>query len=115
MLKNWESSIQTDPTNQTITTLMQAFHGALLRVSNEDKAQSSSVYKVESSAVFNGVIQLCVIHLGPALKRFLRIKHGSKQPPHKSKKFVKVKGMLKEYFTDLSKVSDYFNLILKSI
>lgn len=106
MLKNWESSIQTDTTNQTITMLIQAFHGALLRVSNNDEAQGFSVYKVDSSAVFNGVIQVCVLHLGPALKRFLGIKHGSKQPPHKCKKFVKVKGVLKEYFTDLCKVSN---------
>ncbi|XP_044272420.1 nucleolar complex protein 2 homolog [Tribolium madens] len=103
MLKSWENMIQSDKSNKTITTVMRAFHAALLRVSSEE-GQEPSTFRVEGSAVFNGVIQLCVLHLGPALRRFLGLADGSKQPPHKCKKFVKVKRVLKDYFMDLSKL-----------
>ncbi|KAJ3645540.1 hypothetical protein Zmor_023186 [Zophobas morio] len=103
MLRNWESAIQKDTSNKSITAVIQAFHAALLTVSSEDE-QEPCQYKVEGAAAFNGVIQLCVIHLGPALQRFLGLADGSKQPPHKCKKFVKIKGILKDYFMDLSKL-----------
>ncbi|RZC32306.1 nucleolar complex protein 2 -like, partial [Asbolus verrucosus] len=103
MLKAWESEIQKDQSNRTITAVAQAFHAALLRVSAEED-QEPSQFKVEGSAAFNGVIQLCVIHLGPALRRFLRMAEGTKHPPHKCKKFTKIKGVLKDYFMDLSKL-----------
>lgn len=60
------------------------------------------------SAVFNGVIQLCVLELGPAIRRFLGLQKGSKQPPHKCKKFTKIKNVLKSYFGDLLKVNIIF-------
>lgn len=50
------------------------------------------------------MIQLCVLELGPAVKKFLGIQPGSKQLPHKCKRFNKVKTLLKMYFTDLLKV-----------
>jgi nucleolar complex protein 2 len=103
MLKNWDTAIQKDLTNKTILSLTRAFHAALVRVTSENE-QEPCQYKVEGSAVFNGVIQLCVIHLGPALRRFLRLKEGSKQPPHKCKRFIKIKRTLKDYFMDLSKL-----------
>ncbi|XP_063916368.1 nucleolar complex protein 2 homolog [Zophobas morio] len=103
MLRNWESAIQKDTSNKSITAVIQAFHAALLTVSSEDE-QEPCQYKVEGAAAFNGVIQLCVIHLGPALQRFLGLADRSKQPPHKCKKFVKIKGILKDYFMDLSKL-----------
>jgi len=66
------------------------------------------------STIFNGIVQLCVFDLGPALRNFLGLESGSKQPPHKCKKFVKVKAMLRTYFNDIMKacnllvVSNYF-------
>jgi nucleolar complex protein 2 len=113
MLKNWDTAIQKDLTNKTILSLTRAFHAALVRVSSENE-QEPCQYKVEGSAVFNGVIQLCVIHLGPALRRFLRLKEGSKQPPHKCKRFIKIKRTLKDYFMDLSKVIGPQVFILKN-
>lgn len=56
------------------------------------------------AAVFNGVIQLCVLELGPAIRKYLGLQKGSKQPPHKCKKFTKIKQMLKLYFGDILKV-----------
>lgn len=81
---------------------MQAFHAALVRVSSDEQAPSE--YKVDGSSVFNGVVQLCVLELGPAIRRFLRLPAGSKQAPHKCKRFVKIKGILRNYFVDMLKV-----------
>lgn len=58
------------------------------------------------SAVFNGVITLCVLDLGPAMRRFLGLKSGS-QMAHKTKKFAKLKSFLKSYFYDLLKVCSH--------
>ncbi|XP_018561160.1 nucleolar complex protein 2 homolog [Anoplophora glabripennis] len=104
MLKKWQSEIQTDKSNKTITTLTQAFHAALFTISSREEDDEPSHYKVEGSAVFNGVIQLCVLELGPAIRKFLGLQHGWKQPPHKCKKFIKIKRSLKFYFTDLLKL-----------
>ncbi|KAK4874875.1 hypothetical protein RN001_014235 [Aquatica leii] len=101
MLKKWQGDLQTDTTKNTIADVIQAFHAALLRVSNEEDEES--LYKVDGSSVFNGVIQLCVLELSPAIRRFLGLK-SSKLSPHKCKKFVKVKGLLQMYFTDLLKI-----------
>ncbi|KAJ8972628.1 hypothetical protein NQ314_000084 [Rhamnusium bicolor] len=114
MLKKWQSDIHTDKSNKTIIDLTQAFHAALFRIANQDEDKEPSHFRVEAhqfsthedylilgSAVFNGVIQLCVLELGPAIRRFLGLQQGSKQPPHKCKKFIKIKRILKGYFTDL--------------
>ncbi|CAG9857031.1 unnamed protein product [Phyllotreta striolata] len=103
MLRAWQTDIQTDKSSKTITTLIDAFHAALQRISSEEDNEPA-YYKVDGSAVFNGVIQLCVLELGPAVRRFLRLEQGSKQPPHKCKKFSKIKNNLKLYFTDILKL-----------
>ncbi|KAF5289731.1 hypothetical protein FQA39_LY03648, partial [Lamprigera yunnana] len=101
MLKKWQADLQTDTSKDTITCAIHAFHAALLRVSNvEDEV---SIYKVDGSSVFNGVIQLCVLELDPAVRRFLNLK-SNKIAPHKCKKFVKIKGLLHMYFKDLLKI-----------
>lgn len=130
LIKTWQNDIQTDRSNQTIIKLTQAFHAALKTISgnSEEPDDEPDHFKVEGwclktflylesqenlffigSAVFNAVIQLCVLHLGPALRRFLGLQSGSKQPPHKCKKFNKIKNVLKGYLTDLLKV--FFDFI----
>ncbi|XP_066261385.1 nucleolar complex protein 2 [Euwallacea similis] len=106
MIKTWQNEIQTDKSNKTIAKLSQAFHAALKMITKDsDELDDDSVnFKVEGSAVFNAVIQLCVLHLGPAVRKFLGLQSGSKQPPHKCKKFNKIKGILKTYFIDLLKL-----------
>lgn len=101
MLRTWQSDILTDKTNKTIIALTQAFHACVLQVNNEAEGNTDSPYKVDGAPVFNGVVQLCVLELGPAVRRFLGLKAGSKCPPHKCKRFAKIKGVLKDYFNDL--------------
>ncbi|XP_022916692.1 nucleolar complex protein 2 [Onthophagus taurus] len=103
LLKTWRKDIETDASNKTLTTLIKAFHAAVLSVS-ADNSQDISEFKVEGSAVFNGIIQVCVLELGPAIRRYLKISPGSKQPPHKCKRFIKIKAVLRGYFTDLLKI-----------
>ncbi|XP_050311037.1 nucleolar complex protein 2 homolog [Anthonomus grandis grandis] len=105
LIKKWQTDIQTEKSNKTIIEVTQAFHAALKRISSDEEQDDEPVrFKVDGSAVFNGVVQLCVMHLGPAIRRFLGIKPGSKQPPHKCKKFNKIKRPLKGYFMDLLKL-----------
>lgn len=47
MLKNWQTTIHTDQSNQTIIALTQAFHAALCRISSQEEETVSSQYKVE--------------------------------------------------------------------
>lgn len=52
-------------------------------------------------SVFNGVIQLCILHLPNAFRRFLKLGTNTHFVAHKCKRFIKVKGSLKSYLTDL--------------
>lgn len=135
VLKKWQTDIQSDKSNKTIGQLVQAFHAALQRVSgaeNDEPVQFkvdgklfSSLCKLKGfnlqiftgSSVFNAVIQLCVLELGPAVKRFLGLSPGSKQPPHKCRRFVKIRTLLRTYFSDLLQVCFYyyFLCLFKSI
>lgn len=104
VIKTWQRDLQTDKTNKTIGCLINAFHAAIVTVSSEENVPDGNThYKVEGSSVFNGVIQLCVLELGPAIRRFLGIttNKSSLQQPHKCKRFPKLKTMLKCYFQDL--------------
>lgn len=57
-------------------------------------------------SVFNGIIQLCIMQLPDAFKKFLKIDDDkSNFEAHKAKRFPKVKGVLKSYLSDLIKVN----------
>lgn len=103
LIKQWQSDIHKDKSAKTIHHLAKAFNAALIRVSSDDSAPSSE-YRVDGSSVFNAVIQLCVMEMGPALRRYLKLPSGSKQAPHKCKKFLKIRTVLRGYFLDLLKV-----------
>lgn len=53
----------------TKVNVISAVNSALLSISGEHV--SGMAYKVDGAAVFNGVLQLCVLNLHPAVKRFL--------------------------------------------
>ncbi|XP_014609507.1 PREDICTED: nucleolar complex protein 2 homolog [Polistes canadensis] len=100
LLKTWQNDIQTDKTSKTIKIAIEAFHAALQTV-QENPDEKVTSFKVEGSAIFNEVIQLCIIHLSDALKRFLNLNTDAYFEAHKCKKFIKVKSSLKSYLTDL--------------
>ncbi|XP_076239293.1 nucleolar complex protein 2 [Calliopsis andreniformis] len=103
LLKTWQEEIQKDKSLKTIKCAVDAFHAALQTVSESDEAESLP-YKVEGSAVFNGVVQLCILYLPDAFKQFLKLDSEKQSEIHKIKRFGKVKGLLKSYLTDLVKI-----------
>ncbi|XP_008555720.1 nucleolar complex protein 2 homolog [Microplitis demolitor] len=103
LLKKWQEEIQTDKSIKTIKCVVEAFHAALLTVADPEESKNVE-YKVEGSAIFNGVVQLCVINLPTAFKKFLKITTDSRFEAHKSKRFAKIKGILKQYLTDLLQI-----------
>ena len=103
LLKTWQEEIQKDKTLRTIKRAVEAFHAALQTVSESTGAESLP-YKVEGGVVFNGVVQLCILYLPDAFKRFLKLGPESQFQAHKCKRFGKVKSILKSYLTDLIKI-----------
>ncbi|XP_071628025.1 nucleolar complex protein 2-like isoform X2 [Temnothorax longispinosus] len=101
LLKVWQQEIQTDKSSVTIKRVVEAFHAALnsIAVSRD----TTTRYKVEGSATFNGVMQLCITHLPDALRRYLKLDPES-QEAHKSKRFNKIQEILKLYLSDLIKL-----------
>uniref|UniRef100_A0A1L8DHM6 Putative nucleolar complex protein 2 n=1 Tax=Nyssomyia neivai TaxID=330878 RepID=A0A1L8DHM6_9DIPT len=104
MLKSFESELREERvTAETIRKVTQAFNSALRSISPE--AKSTSGLAVKGSAVFNGVIQLCVLHLHSAVWRFLGIA-GKKniRDLHKTKKWAKMRNPMRSYVTDLTHI-----------
>ncbi|EFN81445.1 Nucleolar complex protein 2-like protein [Harpegnathos saltator] len=103
LLKIWQEKIQTDKSLNMIKCAVDAFHAAVETVA-ESADPSTLRYKVEGSAVFNGVVQLCIMQLPEAFKCFLKLDSTSIKEVHKCKKFPKVQGILKTYLADLIKI-----------
>ncbi|XP_076174219.1 nucleolar complex protein 2 [Ptiloglossa arizonensis] len=100
LLKTWQEEIQKDKSLKTIKCAVEAFHAALQTVA-ESSDTISLPYKVEGGVVFNGVVQLCILYLPDAFKRYLNVGSKAQFQAHKSKRFGKVKGILKSYLSDL--------------
>lgn len=98
LLKTWQQEIQTDKSIVSIKRAVDAFHAALNSVAVS--SDTNTRYKVEGSAIFNGVMQLCIMHLPDAFKCFLKL-DSKMQEAHKSKRFRKIRGILKLYLSDL--------------
>uniref|UniRef100_T1P9I6 Uncharacterized protein n=1 Tax=Musca domestica TaxID=7370 RepID=T1P9I6_MUSDO len=101
LLRQWQIQLEQDKVPiDIVRKVTQAFSSALASIT-PDAEQVELPFKVVGSAAFNGVIQLCVLHLQPAILRFLGIKEKSNVPLHKNKKWNKVRGCLRYYLTDL--------------
>lgn len=101
MLKNWEVSLKSDKIDiQVLKDVTQAFNSALISISGDHTKQGK--FTVEGSAVFNGILQLCILNLEPALKKFLGIlAPGNIKSIHKAKKFKKIQSLLRLYLLDI--------------
>ncbi|XP_034951113.1 nucleolar complex protein 2 homolog [Chelonus insularis] len=100
LLDHWRDEIQKDKSIKTIKKLVDAFHAALITVSDPD-ASTQVQYKIEGGALFNAVVQLCILSLPDALKKFLKISSEAEFEAHKSKRFPKIRSVLKTYLKDL--------------
>ena len=79
-------------------------------------------YVVEGSAIFNGIIQLCVLYLEKAIKQYMKIdKKSNFKEIQKNKKFNKLKNSLRSYLADLTKLlenvasSNILSVVLKHL
>ncbi|XP_048261065.1 nucleolar complex protein 2 homolog isoform X2 [Bombus terrestris] len=120
LLKTWQEDIQTDKSCKTIKCAVEAFHAALETVA-ESADPKFLQYKVEGGAVFNEVVQLCILYLPDAFKRYLKLSSETQSQIHKLKRFGKVKNILKSYLTDLIKIlqnvtsSNILTILLKHL
>ncbi|XP_026757065.2 nucleolar complex protein 2 homolog [Galleria mellonella] len=104
LVKQWQAELQSDGKikHTTLTTVIKAFNAAMLRATSED-GTSQGEFKVEGSSIFNAVIQMCVLYLPTALKKYLGIEQSGKDPRN-CKHFIKIKGPLVAYLNDLLKL-----------
>jgi nucleolar complex protein 2 len=104
MLKDWERDLQVeDVTSGTIKTITVAFRSALQSITSEDITEKqAAIYRVEGAAIFNGIVQLCVLHLPAALLKFLKV--SSLKLAKQSKRFKKIIGPMRSYLPDITKL-----------
>lgn len=104
LLKQWQSELSQEKVSlDVIKNVILALNSTLLTLAGEMDPQAK-VYQVEGAAAFNGVIQLCVLHLESAIRRFLGLHQKTALQPHKCKKWNKIKSSLRGYFTDITKL-----------
>ncbi|CAK1602959.1 unnamed protein product [Parnassius mnemosyne] len=104
LVAQWQAELQSEGKIKlpTLVTVIKAFNAAMLRVTSED-GTTQSEFKVEGSSVFNAVIQMCVLYLPGAIKKYLGMEQSGKDP-QKCKHFIKIKGPLVSYLKDLLKL-----------
>lgn len=104
LLKQWQGELQQDKVPlDTIKSVILALNSTLITLAGETDS-SAKAYEVGGAAAFNGVIQLCVLHLESAIRRFLGLHQKTSLQPHKCKKWNKLKGSLRGYFIDMTKL-----------
>ncbi|XP_014086348.1 nucleolar complex protein 2 [Bactrocera oleae] len=102
LLRQWQIELEKENVSvEIVRKVIQAFSSALESISANERSIIPTQYKVVGSAIFNGVVQLCVLHIQPAILRILGLNVRSTAPLHKTKKWAKVRGCLRYYFTDL--------------
>lgn len=101
MLKDWQVNLQSDDVSvETIRNVTKAFNSALASISGEQ-----GEYRVEGSAIFNGIIQLCVLNLEKGIRSYLKLSGKANfKEIQKCKRFSKLKNVLRFYLTDLTKL-----------
>ncbi|XP_037960444.1 nucleolar complex protein 2 homolog [Teleopsis dalmanni] len=123
LLRQWQ--LQLEKANVTIDVIrkvIQAFSSALASLSTDgEQGHAPTVFKVVGAGVFNGVVQLCVLHLQQAILRFLGVSARPNVPLHKTKKWEKIRGCLRYYLTDLIRLieqvssSNILSVLLKHL
>ncbi|XP_055530613.1 nucleolar complex protein 2 homolog [Wyeomyia smithii] len=121
LLKKWTEELTSSPVRiETIRNVCKAFNSVLVTVTGDTTVISA--YKADGAAIFNGVVQLCVLHLGNAVKQFLNIKSARDlKNLKKNKKFTKVQSCLRTYLTDLTNLLEnvssnhIMNVLLKHL
>lgn len=108
MLQVWQEQLSAEIVEiRVIRSVIDAFNSALSSISTNSDEVNKSLwkYRVEGAAIFNGVLQLCVLHLEAAVKAFLGISSTkSMKDIGKLKKFTKIKNPIRTYLMNLTKL-----------
>ncbi|XP_055904428.1 nucleolar complex protein 2 homolog [Eupeodes corollae] len=106
LLRQWQLQLQKPHVPiDIVRKVVQAFSSALASVSGDDS--KIATFRVEGAAAFNGVVQLCVLNMHPALTNLLGISEKTKTPIHKLKKWPKVRSCLRYYLMDLIRLIEH--------
>ncbi|XP_040166150.1 nucleolar complex protein 2 homolog [Anopheles arabiensis] len=103
MLKAWTNDLTTLPIKHVhgIRNICKAFNSALYTVTGDKSVIPP--YRVEGSAMFNGIVQTCVLYLGPALRSYLALTEKRQFKDLKNDfRFKKVRASIKTYLIDLT-------------
>lgn len=108
LLKEWQAELnQPKVSLDVIKNVIQALSSALLSVAGENPGSTGGGFRVDGASAFNGVIQLCVLHLQAAIRRFLGLNEKTSIKPHKCKKWNKIRSPLRAYLTDITKLLEH--------
>uniref|UniRef100_A0A182K682 Uncharacterized protein n=1 Tax=Anopheles christyi TaxID=43041 RepID=A0A182K682_9DIPT len=103
MLKAWTNDLTTLPVKHVkgIRNICKAFSSALYTVTGDKSVIPP--YRVAGSALFNGIVQTCVLYLGPAVRSYLALSDKRQYKDLKNdRRFKKIKACLKAYLIDLT-------------
>lgn len=110
LLKEWQAELTKDKVSiDVIKSVIQGLSSALISVSGDDATAKGGAYRVEGASAFNGIIQLCVLYLQPAIRRFLGLNKTTSAKPHKCKKWNKIKSPLRGYLVDITKLLEHIS------
>lgn len=103
LLKQWQTELAKEKVPlDIIKNVILALNSTLMSLAGDNSA--TTAYQVEGAAAFNGVIQLCVLSLEPAIRRFLGLHQKTALQPHKCKKWNKIKSSMRGYIIDITKL-----------
>uniref|UniRef100_A0A182M437 Uncharacterized protein n=1 Tax=Anopheles culicifacies TaxID=139723 RepID=A0A182M437_9DIPT len=103
MLRAWTNDLITLPVKHVkgIRKICKAFNSALFTVTGDKSIIPP--YRVQGSALFNGIVQTCVLYLGPAVRSYLGLNEKRQFKDLKNdRRFKKIKSCLKTYLIDLT-------------
>jgi nucleolar complex protein 2 len=103
-LQEWENALHSEDVSiEVIRNVIKAFDSALISIAGDNTVQGEFI--VKGSAIFNGIIQLCVLNVERGLRSYLKLTDKAKlQDIQKHKKFSKVKNVLRTYMMNLIKL-----------
>ncbi|XP_053679851.1 nucleolar complex protein 2 homolog [Anopheles nili] len=103
MLRSWTNDLTNMPVKHVkgIRSICKAFNSALYSVTGDKSVIPA--YRVQGSAIFNGIVQTCVLHLGSAVRSFLAMNDKRQFKDLKNdRRFKKIRSCIRTYLIDLT-------------